>query len=1060
MNVAPLRASTQDLERQKDEIRRGLFRVNTALLVIVAVVIGLALAGVFAAFRASQRTLQATAASQSAQDQLWQSYLAQATAGRLSTAPGRKAKGREVIEAAARIRPSLQLRNECIAHRTLLDLAGDHVEKFSEQNLTWAYAPDLTRYAQVTSAGRVEISSLPEHRALLAWQSPATNISLLMFSPNSRFLIVSYRSGGFHVLDLQTGSASVKGPSYHAIDFSFDGSVIGLLVEPQLLQFVESSSGKPTRPPLSLPAPARDLAFDQSGRQVALNLGRSIQIWDWQRGEKTAVLEYDVPLYSMAWSGQQLALGDETGGIHVYDVASHRRASWVAHKSLVDTVFFSHQGDLLVSDSWDGSCKVWNPRTGQLLLSTTRGFGLCFSADDRNLAYVVRTSALGSWGWWPLSMPQGLRTVDCVGASPPNAFQVDFSPDGHTLIVTESDELRLLDARSGRPLLLEPIRNCRSAYFLPDGKHLLTYADNQAAVFALEEDPHDGQRMRLGPPRVIASSQVHHLDSARVSEDRSQAAFLANDSDVVLLDLKDPSHQVLFRGADKPALPALSPDKHWLVTGTFHGRGSIVWDAATGRKVRDLDPGNSNPFFSPDGSLLVCAGDKEYRVYDCPSWNLRYRVSTESAIDLPNYAAFSPAGHELAIVKERQFVELIEPRGGSVLASLVTPEPQIITWLTFSPAGDFLAVGTAAGLVQIWNLDDIHRDLAALGLDWNTLAPGAALAGPTEASPGLSLNSARFAGPAMAGVGLVLFCAWFVLRRQRQLFASYLLIDDLMEQRNRELKVAQTELMHSQKMKALGTLAAGIAHDFNNLLSVIRMSNKLIGREVKGNPDVEENVQEVEKAVQQGKHIVGSMLGFSSDQNKGRTALFVPDLVEDTVGLLSRQFLSGITLDLQLDRESPAVQLPRAGLEQILLNLIVNAAEAMQGHGHLRIQVREVASGTSSGSVRAPRPAPTYVELTVADTGCGIPPEIVPRIFDPFFTTKADRANRGTGLGLSMIYTMAEQDGLGVEVQSAVGQGATFRILIPVDPAPPPRDAAPQNQHVREWHTGQSPGAE
>jgi signal transduction histidine kinase len=110
--------------------------------------------------------------------------------------------------------------------------------------------------------------------------------------------------------------------------------------------------------------------------------------------------------------------------------------------------------------------------------------------------------------------------------------------------------------------------------------------------------------------------------------------------------------------------------------------------------------------------------------------------------------------------------------------------------------------------------------------------------------------------------------------------------------------------------------------------------------------------------------------------------------------------------------------------------------------------------------VRAPRPAPAYVELVVADTGCGIPSEILPRIFDPFFTTKAGATNRGTGLGLSMIYTMAEQDGMGIEVESAAGQGATFRILIPVDNPAPAGEAVRNDEPVREWHTGQSLGAD
>jgi signal transduction histidine kinase len=1065
MNVPPLRAATQDLERQKEEVRQGLFRVNTALFVIVAVVVGLALAGIFAAYRASQRTVEATAATQEAQDQLWQSYLAQATAGRLSTAPGRKAKGREVIQAAARIRASLQLRNESIAHMALLDLAGDHQEEFPSNNLTWACSPDLTRYALADNTGRIEIRGLPDHQVLFDEQASGTNVSGLTFSPDARFLVAAHRGSGFELMDLQKRMKVANGPRFNALDFSADGEILALLTDSKTVQFLDSGTGRAAHEPLKLTEAARDIAFAPAGNRLAVNIGRSVQLWDWRGNQKITTLEHDQTIISMSWSSRQLAVGDEVGNVRVWDSTGFRTVSWVAHKSLVDTVLFNHRGDLLVSDSWDGSCKVWDPRTGHLLLTTTRGFGQAFSGDDTRLAYSVLTSSRTRWGWWQLSPPQALRTFDCIGASPPNVFQVDFSSNGQWLSVLESDQLRVLDLVSGTPVLVTRVTNGRSAYFFSETNSLLICADNRVSISSLERISADGSALRLGQARPVVSFTVSHLDSAILSPDRRQIGFLASDSQVALLNLERSEPQVLFEAADKPAMPTISPDKLWLAAGTFHGRGATVWDARSGRKVRELARGNSNPFFSPDSSLLVCAGDKEYRVYETGTWAERYSVPTDSAIDLPNYAAFTADGRTLAIVKERQLVQLIEPREGTLLAALVPPEPQIITWLTFSPTGEGLAVGTAAGLVQIWNLAAIHQDLAAISLDWNAAPAEQALTRSPMSVRNQgrgSLSSAQFVGPALGAVALVVFCAWFVLRRQRRLFGSYLLIDDLMEQRNRELKVAQTELMHSQKMKALGTLAAGIAHDFNNLLSVIRMSNKLIGREVQDNSEVEENVQEVEKAVQQGKHIVASMLGFGNDQNKSRTsALFVPDLVEDTVGLLSRQFLSGITLDLQLDRESPAVRLPRSSLEQILLNLIVNAAEAMLGHGHLRIQVREVRSQAPRAyGVRAPRPAPAYVELVVADTGCGIPSEILPRIFDPFFTTKAGATNRGTGLGLSMIYTMAEQDGMGIEVESAAGQGATFRILIPVDNPAPAGEAVRNDEPVREWHTGQSLGAD
>jgi signal transduction histidine kinase len=255
-------------------------------------------------------------------------------------------------------------------------------------------------------------------------------------------------------------------------------------------------------------------------------------------------------------------------------------------------------------------------------------------------------------------------------------------------------------------------------------------------------------------------------------------------------------------------------------------------------------------------------------------------------------------------------------------------------------------------------------------------------------------------------------------------------VDRLASERARALETAHVEVAHSQKMKALGTLAAGIAHDFNNLLSVVRMSNQLTGESIKGNPDLEENVNEVEHAVQQGQKLARSMLGYSREDADDAGPFALPEVVEDTVALLSKQFLSGIALTLELDRDTPLARCSRTRIEQILLNLIVNASEAMKGKGTLRIVVRK--RQTAEGPlVLRPRPAQCYAEVLVTDSGEGIEPEILPRIFEPFFTTKTRGVMRGTGLGLSTVYTMAEQDGLGLSVESPARRGATFRIVVP-----------------------------
>jgi signal transduction histidine kinase len=273
--------------------------------------------------------------------------------------------------------------------------------------------------------------------------------------------------------------------------------------------------------------------------------------------------------------------------------------------------------------------------------------------------------------------------------------------------------------------------------------------------------------------------------------------------------------------------------------------------------------------------------------------------------------------------------------------------------------------------------------------------------------------------------------AFVILRQHRASIARFISAEARTAQRNQELELTKLELVHSQKMQALGTLAAGIAHDFNNLLSVIRMSNKLVGRTTK-DAEIQEHVADIEQAAVQGKNVVRSMLGYARNESTQSRPANVNEVVDSTVSLLNKEFLSRIQLVLELSAETQPVAINQGRLEQILLNLIVNASEAMQGQGRLKISARLRTGNQDGFGVLAPRSSPGYVELRVGDSGPGIPPEILSRIFEPFFSTKLAASTPGTGLGLSLVYSIAQQDGLGLRVESVPGNGAVFSLLIPL----------------------------
>lgn len=280
-----------------------------------------------------------------------------------------------------------------------------------------------------------------------------------------------------------------------------------------------------------------------------------------------------------------------------------------------------------------------------------------------------------------------------------------------------------------------------------------------------------------------------------------------------------------------------------------------------------------------------------------------------------------------------------------------------------------------------------------------------------------------------------LFFAGLAVNRHRRLRLSYAEVERQVAERTSELELAQRELLHSQKMTALGTLAAGIAHDFNNILSIIKGSAQVIEANP-GHPDkIRTRVERIQTVVQQGAGIVEAMLGFSRESGQGHGPCDVNAVVEDTIKLLGDRFQREVRVSMDREADLPAVAAPRDFVQQVVLNLVLNAAEAMPTEKRIRIATRRLTTAPKH-LVLTPVQAESYLAISVEDTGCGIPAENLPRIFEPFFTTKAMSTRRGTGLGLSMVYELARKLEAGLAVESVVGQGSTFTLLLPVRAQP------------------------
>ena len=244
-----------------------------------------------------------------------------------------------------------------------------------------------------------------------------------------------------------------------------------------------------------------------------------------------------------------------------------------------------------------------------------------------------------------------------------------------------------------------------------------------------------------------------------------------------------------------------------------------------------------------------------------------------------------------------------------------------------------------------------------------------------------------------------------------------------------EQRTLQENFAQSQKMQAIGQLAGGVAHDFNNVLTaIIGYSDLLLNNHRPTDPSFQD-IMQIKQNANRAAGLVRQLLAFSRRQTLRPQVLQVDDLLSDLQMLMRRLAGEKVGLELKHGRDLWLVKADLNQLEQVVVNLVVNARDAMPEGGKITLSTRNIASPECAAFKEPLLTAAEYVLLEVADTGTGIPPELKEKIFEPFFTTK--EVGKGTGLGLSMVYGIVKQTGGFVFVDSTVGKGTTFRIFLP-----------------------------
>lgn len=444
------------------------------------------------------------------------------------------------------------------------------------------------------------------------------------------------------------------------------------------------------------------------------------------------------------------------------------------------------------------------------------------------------------------------------------------------------------------------------------------------------------------------------------------------------------------RGADTLALPMLTANRQGVILFVNEAMRRLL-----GGRPRRLDAIFSAPNLR-SGELVQVA-----------------------AVDGPTRAILA----EIEGVAERREIYLLPTADTSAQGSGVTAadyETVPVPLLNFAPEGhllqsnraarDMLELAEASG-PMIWDLfDGLGRSVG----DW--LADVAA-----ERTPGSAeVLNARALGPEVF--------MQVTLRRMSEGGRPSVLA---VLQDATTLKRLEAQVNQSQKMQAVGQLAGGVAHDFNNLLTAISGHCDLLLLRHDSTDGDFADLDQIRQNANRAAALVGQLLAFSRKQTLKPERLDIQDLLSDLVHLLNRLVGEKVKLRLAHAPDLGPIRADRRKLEQVVMNLVVNARDAMAEGGTIRIDTEEVVLREPMSRDRVTVPASEYAVIRVSDTGCGIPSDRLSKIFEPFYTTK--KLGEGTGLGLAMAYGIVKQSGGYIFVDSVEGEGTVFHLWFPVN---------------------------
>lgn len=715
--------------RRRNPLLAVMAATVVALLALVAVI------STAAAFRIERARRAAVTLEAVATQKLWDCYLAQARAERLTGKAGRRFDALGAISNAVGIHPSLELRNEAIAAMALSDIRAIPFAPPEELHVVRIEVDwPRRRYAAALTNGDVSLRGLDDHLEQLRLPGQGSGVKTLGdFSADGRWLCVNYEDDSTSYWDLKTGEARHKFAHIASAGFTLDAREMVVVATNGDTQLFDLRTGDPERKAHIRGLP---LAWNPKGRTFAYCRETNVVVADALTGKALKRFDFDNYVFSAAWSpdGVHLAVASYDKLLFIVNAETGEKQALAGHQGAVTSVAFSPDGSLLASDSWDGKLRLWDPHSGREIVNIPASSeGVSFAPDGRHL------SVLGDSDSHVELFEIALNDVMSEAPKPPGGPQGQsydallFSKSGDWLAASENQTVTLWNPETMRPLARAAGLGASSSQRTAAGPGVFTW-DNRG-FYRLPVNETNGvwsagtiETFRPTIPAALAARVPAELFTNFTEDAQPERSSASTNDEIVAVSFEDHAYvfdmkrnalQAVTGAQDWMKFLGVSPDGKRVATGGWNHRNVKIWNAETGEIEKELTTGYSpNEAFSPDGRWLVTSTADKIGFWRTSDWQLDHDLA-RPPWSLASPLCFSRDSKMLALTYTRGIVRLISPDTGATLAQLEpTPDNEVIA-LALNGDNSELAMTRYGEPPEVWHLRKIQGELAAMGLNWS-----------------------------------------------------------------------------------------------------------------------------------------------------------------------------------------------------------------------------------------------------------------------------------------------------------------------------------------------------